>query len=252
MAKSLAAQKVEEAKEAGNELIDPKNLANQLPAVFGGGGFDLTPRFSLPYLAFSQPAAREQWQTFVRHFPDLEDGDPVMVFPEPQKPVKIDNLKLTVLAAQQYFAVRDPAGKELERHFKNGPKRAERVWAAIIVYLKDQAVPCTCLFKSTKCGCVPTITAEIEAAGKPSWMENGTNHKLAYNAMSAPFARVVGEVQIAGKTGKSSGLSFRLTKAVTRPSGPEEWALLSKVTTSQLHELAQAYSNRLEEMAIVE
>lgn len=253
MAKSIAAQQA--VKDPSTELAKLGDF--QLPAIFGqNSAITVIPRFTTPYLSFAQPAAKDQWSQFMRKFPDIEDGDPVLVFPEPEPMIRPNPLKMTIVAAKQYYATRDVSkgGIELDRFSKPGKDRAERIFAALIVYLPDVAVPCTCVFKTVKCACAQTISAEIERASSPDWIKNGAEFEMAVAACASPFSRVVGTVSINSKTGRGTGMPYRVARATVAPSGPNEWKLLAALQTDEgmkkMQAVADAYNNRLAELAI--
>lgn len=250
----------------------PENLPAQvgdfqLPAIFGeNAAVEVMPRFTVPYLSFSQPAAKAQWAEFLRKFPDIEDGDPVLVYPDGNM-IRPQPLNLTICTAKQFYAVRakDKGGQELERYSKKADALAalkgdknkdvvERIWAALIVYLPTEALPCTCMFKSVKCNAAQKISDEIRKSESPDWREQGADFDLAFTQCKTPFSRVVGLVTISGKTGKESGQSYRETKATVRPSNLKDWRLLAHLLTeegmSKMRAVADAYSNRLAELCI--
>lgn len=250
MAKSIASQtaaKEDPVKTTGALVTDG---GFNLPALFGeNAGIEVIPRFNVPYLIFAQPAAKDQWKELMQKFSDIEDGDPVLFFPPPAKPIKLAPLRLTICAAKQYFVTRDPKGKVTGCYQKPSPDRDEFIQAALIVYLPDRAVPCTCLAKTTKCGAFQQISDEIKACQDPKWMENGEAHKAAVAACAVPFSRVVGTVSIGSKTGSDTGINYKPTRAVVAPSTSTEWALLAPLQTpegiKQMQEVAEAYKNRI-------
>ncbi len=251
MAKSLAAQAA--APTAGGDLVKVPDFG--LPTIFGQNtGITVVPRFNTPYLIFAQPAALDQWRELMQKFPDIEDGDPVLFFPEPEKPIKFGAVRCTMLAAQQYYATRDAGGQELQRFREPGPDRAERIVSALIIYHEDRAIPCTCVFKTTKCGAAQKISSELERCQKPEWVKDGQEFEMAVAACSTPSARIVATITISGRTskqGKGKGKSYAATTATIKPSGPVEWKLLADLQQNRRAELeavAGAYSKRLSEL----
>lgn len=222
--------------------------------TFGETGvMQVAPRLQLPYLVFAQPKAEQQFRFLMSHFPDIEDGDPVLMYPEPQKPVRIVPLKCTIVAAKQYFAQRDPSGKELAWSSTAKPGWAERILTAMILYWEGKALPCTCTFKTTKCAAAHAIVDEINKCQEPEWANKGPEYKQAATVCSTPFTRIVATITVAGKTSRKTNLSYKITKPVIAPSGPTEWQMLGallKDNMTAFKDIADAYKARLAELNI--
>lgn len=230
MAKSLA------SSIPGTELSALDKI--QLPAVFTSKPPDLISRFNVPYLVFVHPQAKEQWMNIARKIHNLEEGDPILIMNEHEffrpKP-----LKISLLNAKQYFAVVDPTGDELSAHRGEGPGRVERIWTALIVYEENRIIPCTCLFKTTKCAAIHTIKNAMSESTDADWVNRGPEFAAAAKVCASPqlhFARVIATITLVSKVGKRSGLVYKMTKAFIEPSGPKEWSLLQTVGTPEVLE----------------
>jgi len=227
-----------------------------LPALFKNDVIEITPTFSTPFLVFAQPAAKEQWKTLVTKFPTIEDGDPVLMFPDPEPAIKLDQIRCTVMKMEQYFATRDLSrgGVEKDRFKKPGPDRAERLIIAMIIYLNDRAVPCTCIAKTVKCAAFHDIYNELKRMSDPEkqldWVKQSASHKLAWEKCDAPFARITATISIRGGTGRGSGMAYAATKVSITPSTQVEWDLLAKIDMKELKKIAEAYNAKVSGLGV--
>lgn len=246
---SIAAQQAEAKGEAPKANL-PAQVGNfQLPALFGkNAGIEVVPRFNVPYLLFAQPAAKDQFRDLMMKFPGIEDGDPVLMLPAPEKPIRPEPLKVMMLAAQQYYVIRDTkqGGKIISAHKKPRPGSDEYMQLALIVFLPDRAVPCGCLAKTVKCAAFQELSVEIKKSQEPDWIKNGEAHAAAVAACSEPFARVVATVSMGSKVGRGSGQPYKPTRASIAPSTSTEWALLAPLQTPEGMKVMQTLADSFE------
>jgi hypothetical protein len=255
MAKSLAATVTATATATAVTPID-------LPDVFETTALDvIATKTRTPYVVFAQPKATDQWTSFATKLPGLQDGDQVLVYPEPGPVVKLQPMRFTMVACKQYWAQKDGAGNRLAVSATQKPKHekwSEEVHAACIIYVqKDgstEAVPAGCTFKTVKCPAALSVKLQIEAAEKPEWAQQSEAHKMAFAALSKPFLRVVGSVSINKRT-SGAGFSYTGARAIVSPATPAEWMALKNLIEAEdgktkLAELASAYKQRLAELGV--
>jgi len=240
-------------------LAAQKGLTVNLPAVFGQPVAEIKPRFSTPYVVFAQPKAGDQWKGLLRHFPDLNDGDPVLVYPEPRKPERLSPFRCTLLHAKQYWSVVDKnqQGKELSQHaaepdagsLKANEGVAERIYTALIVYKDGAAIPATCLAKTVKCGAFVTLNEAVKMAMTPDWARNGADYEASVAACASPFARVVAQITVSGKPG--NGNPYFPARAHISASGVAEWKALAELDPAALEAVAEAYQRFVGDLKLV-
>lgn len=237
-------------------LAESKGL---VPATFteafdsgSGAVVEVQQRFTTPYVVFAQPAAAEQFKTLMQSFNDIQDGDPVLIYPPPEKPIRLQPFKCTLIAAKQFFSEFVPGSKGTVKanHINNGPGFGERIWCALIVYLADRAVPVTCLAKTVKCPAFASLAAELEACKRPDWIKNGTAHEQAVAACAVPMARIAATITMAGRTSNKS-MAYVTTRAHIAPSTSTEWKLLQTVDDDQMRKCAEAYNRYITELQLV-
>ena len=245
MAKSLASQ----SQGGAIARVDDFALPAELDSTHDATGLEIHGRFSIPYLVFAQPKAIDQWNLLIRTLGDVEDGDPILMFPEPTKPMKLSPLRFILAHSFQYWVTVDNSGKETGWFKEDGQGRKERILTALYVLLPDDIWPVTCTFRTTKCGAVFACVEEIKASMEPDWIKGGEAFALAVQACGRPSNRVVATVNVRGKT-SAGGSAYKLAKATLAPTGAAEWKLLTKLTTSEkkeaLDDMAKSYKDRVD------
>lgn len=235
--------------------------AIDVPPVFDEVRFDIEPtRSPVPYVVFAQPKATEQWTEFATKLPGLQDGDQIMVHPEPGGVERLQPMRFTMMQCKQYWVSKDPAGNRLgasaEPHVRQAGW-AEEVLAACLVYVPRgggvEAVPASCVFKTVKCPAALSVKLQIDAAEKPEWADQSPAHKMAFAALAKPFLRVVGSVTT-GKRTSSGGYGYVGARSIVSPATPAEWKavkdLLESGGVETLRKLADHYRGRLSELKL--
>lgn len=246
MSKSLASQ------------IETTLTQFELPPEFSGGALQIEPTKTIvPYVVFAQPKATDQWTDLAGKIPGLQDGDPVLVFPEPTPPVVLRPMRFTMVACRQYWVQKDPGGAVIGTSSESKPRTDrwnEHVLAACIVYVQRgsdvEAVPASCVFKTVKCGAALSVKTQIDAAAKIEWAEQSPAHKMAFASLAKPFLRVVGTVHMSKRTA-ASGYGYVQAKAIVAPATPVEWKALKEFIendgSNKLRELAVHFKQKLAE-----
>lgn len=239
MAKSLAEQKG----------LVPATLTTAFDSV---GQIDIKPRSTVPYIAFAQPAAKDQFKTLMQHFPDIQDGDPILIFPDATAPIRLQPFRCSLIAAKQYYAEMIPGsnGKVKANHINDAGGYSERIFAALLLYLPDRVLAVTVLAKTTKCPAFATLAKAVEAAASPDWMKQGPAFEQAVAACAAPTARVVATITVSGKTSKNAQV-YVATRAHIAPTTATEWKLLQTIDPAQMEECAKSYNRFIEEQKLV-
>lgn len=214
-----------------------------------------------PYVLFAQPKATDQWTSLVQKLPGIQDGDQVLVYPDPEPPIRLTPMRFTMMACKQFWVKLDDAGNQVGAPSVEQKPRAERwnewVFAACIVYAQRdgevEAVPSTCMFKTVKCPAAVTLKLQIEAADKPEWADQSMAHKAAFSAFSKAFLRVVASVQTSKRTA-GSGFSYVQARSIVAPATPTEYIAVKKLLEAKglekFKSLLEQYNSRLAQIGV--
>lgn len=184
---------------------------------------------------------------------DLQDGDPVLVLPEPELPIRLQPLRFSLFAAFGYFADVDQAGTILSAgHEKTEKLNREHVEAVVFIYLPERLVPARMTFKTTKCQAAHKAIAALKLAAEPGWAklspEHGTSMMAPY-----PWSRFSVSVRTSTRTSRTSGFKYVAADADIRPTGVTEWKLIGDSLkcpgfVQELRVAVKGYDRRLEEV----
>lgn len=250
MAKSLAAT----IAAPGTEVLDLET------PDFGGLSVAAT-RVNVPYVVFAQPKATEQWTSLVTKLPGIQDGDQVLVYPDPDPPVRLQPMRFTMISCKQFWVKKDAQGQSQGKPSLTPMPRAEgwkeEVFAACIVYVQRggdlEAVPASCVFKTVKCGAALGLKLQIDAAEKVEWAEQSPAHKMAFAAFKSAYLRVVAAVAV-GKRTAGSGFGYVPARSIVAPATPAEYGALQKLMANggkeKIAKLSEHYKLRLTEMGV--
>lgn len=259
MAKSLT-------KDAPSMALSPF----ELPEEFSGTGLDVVATYAqVPYVVFAQPKATDQWTALATRLPGMQDGDQVLVWPEPRLPERLSPMRFTMVCCKQYWVQKLPGGARGPVSVEQKPWKsdwAEEVHAACVVYVQRdgglEAVPASCTFKTVKTRAALSVKLQVEAAAREDWAGLSEVHRMAYAALAKPFLRVVGTVSVQRSTGPTGNPMAKATASVV-PASPAEWRALKELSEDpgdaatkrpsgreRLAALARSYHGRLATLGI--
>jgi hypothetical protein len=185
-----------------------------------------------PYVVFAHPMSRVLWPKLSQAIAGLDEGDTVLVLPEPQRPVKLSPMRFMLLAAFQYWGRVTDTG-ELTAARTEPPTEDKREWkeqieSVLLVFAENRIIPAGMLWKTTKCGGVHrAIDALKLAANLEEWGKQSADHKLTL-AVPVVWGRFVAQTKLAGaKTAKGSGYTYRPATSLIFPTTAAEMKLLS-------------------------
>ncbi len=225
MGKSLHAQ----SKEATAELAVTEPPA--LPALpdMGGGmvNVDTTGQELSPFVMFFDRRSTQSLriQSAIR---SVQDGDPVLVYPEPDKPEPLPTFRFGLFAAQGYFADVDSIGNILKARYETGHFGAdgkalrEHIDSIIFVHLADKVVPARCTWKTTKCLAVKKAVQALKDAADPEWGGISAEHQASLVA-PYPWARFTCTVSTTKRTSRTSGYAYVAADCLVSPTGVGDW-----------------------------
>lgn len=228
--------------------------AVQLPAVFQQPSEPVKARSLSPYIAFAHPRRSDEWNKLTGAFGQIAEGDMFLVTSE--EAFHLAPAKLGWLCHKQYWVQANAAGEVLKTSFKEMPAPfKEHVEAVVLVYLEDRIVPANVCFRTTKCPAAKALSDALVEAASPAWADKSPQHKETL-VCQQPFMRFYGIVELGPqRTSKSSGLPYRTTTAIVKPTGVSEWRALAEFTKSPdcnklLEDAANRFEMRIQEMKL--
>ena len=182
---------------------------------------------SVPYVKFV--TTEKILADFRSDIPTVQLGDPILVSPEPAKPVKLGILKYFLLGREQFYAKYDSSGS-LTAYSATKPLKEARFTevfetVAILFVGKDLLVPVSIRFKGPQCPGVTKAVAALDEARTPAWLEKGEEY-AATGAIEAPWARFTASTVRGPQREGENGPYQTLEKVVIAPTSEKEYTLL--------------------------
>lgn len=238
------------------------NPGANLPAVFGGST-ELavgSPVFTgTPYVSFVSVKAPAFAQLQLA-LPDLDDGDPVMIRPQPSKPVRLSPFRFYLIQAFQHFSVVDTQGTilrttldpEKAKVATQQGKYVEHIETVVLACLPDGLVPARCTFKSTKANAAHRAVEARRMAETEEWAKQGPEYKASL-VCPMPWARFTTTVQLKAGTSKSTGYRYVAANGRITPSGAGDWTQLGeffkeKENIALSEAVAEAFQSRVDDV----
>jgi hypothetical protein len=243
---SLAAQS---GSVPGPELKLPGVFTNNAPAP-------VAPRNFPPYISFAHDKRADEWGRIKLKYPGITAGEMVLIatgIPEVGI-LKLDTFRLTWLCHRQYWSHSKENGELIATSYtEKGSPYKDCVEAVVLVYLEDRIIPANVCFKTTKTPAARTLSNALFEATQPAWGDKGPEYKETL-ICGQPFMRFYGEVKLgAPRTSKKTGLPYRPTECIIKPTGVADWRLMdafSKDPAAQklLDDAANNFQNRVKEV----
>lgn len=241
MAESLAA-------EAG--LLSKKSDF-VMPAVFQEPTEEVVGRFNTPYLVFAHKNRQDEHAKLVGQFGNVNEGDMFLI--EGNKITKLETAKLGLIKLKQYWVEKNAAGQVLRSSFTEKPwPWAEHMDAVVLVYLDDRIVVANVNPHTTKCSGFKTLADALLESQTPEWGDKSPAFRETLQ-INQPFMRFFGEVTLSqARTSRKSGLPYRVTQCVIKPTTNTEVRLLTEFIASPdnnktLQDAADRFTYQLKE-----
>jgi hypothetical protein len=210
-----------------------------------------------PYLVFLHPKQSTYARTLSK-FPSASEGEPFVIVPEPDDPVKLDPFKFYLLHAKGYFAQFDNSGypvavTESEEEAKQDRKWKDVVESVILCEVNGGLIATRATFKTTKVKPARLAMDAYKLASTPQWAEKSAEHKASL-MIPAPQLRFYTVVKVKPQqTSRSSGNLYQPADGIVRPSGVADWKLLGEWFTAPLNRAKleackQSFTNRCAEL----
>ncbi len=236
-------------------MSEQKNDGQTMLAKMMGGFGDadqavtaeVTQFATVPYVQFAQPRATDAWAKMVAVFPKLQEGQPILLMPQPNPMIDLDPFRYFLIAAQQYWCRENSVGKVLHTQFDatlvTGDMR-EYIDTVILVQAPEGVNPglimARCCFKQTKVpGVNPALNA-LKIAKKPEWLELSEAH-AATASIPDPRFRFVTEVRMVDRVSQDEEQRPYVTcEAMVEPTTTDEFQELLTYMETEEAQKAQA------------
>lgn len=190
--------------------------------------------------------------------PDLEEGSPVLILPQPEKPVLLDPFRYYLVASKYHYSEVDNRGEIVRSTFDRDKAKGDRqllehVEAIILVVLSDRIVPATCTFKTTKLSGIQPAIEAFTTASTPEWGALSAEHKASL-IVPDPRFRFVTTVRMRPGTSRSTGNNYIAAQGIVRPTGAADWKAIADWLKDQANRervtaVKARFSRRLQEVA---
>ena len=224
----------------------------QLPAVFQEPNDKLVGRFTSPYITFAHKSRPDEYSKLMSKYGNVDEGE--MFLMEAENCHKLPVAKLSLMKAKQYWVEKNAAGETQRASWTEMPRPwAEHMDVVVLVYFDDHIVVANINPHTTKCSGIRVLADALEACQKPEWAEKSPAHRETLQ-INQPFMRFFGEMTLsAPRISKASGLPYRTTQCVIKPTTNVEAKLLkffaeSAESNKQLTDAAERFSYRIREI----
>lgn len=217
-----------------------------------------------PYVSFvsTKGPAFSRIASFI---PTLEDGDPVMIYPEPRRPIALTPFRFFLLKAFQHWSVVDSKGNILRTTLdpvkgKKDRAFAEHIETVLLVVVPDGLECARCTFKTTKVNAAHRAIETLEQLGRAERGENGEPSAADWYAMSpehkvtqaAPvdWSRFSCTVKLRAGTGQTSGFDYVAATSIPLPATSADWLAIGNFfkdenKRKQAEECEESYQRRI-------
>jgi hypothetical protein len=247
--------------DAKNKAPVPEKPANTLPAKadVSSTAFAMLPDSPIenlpevtgpvwancPSLVFAYKMSETFWDKLKAANPGLQEGDPCIVFPEPDAPVKLNPLRFSLLRAFQYWAISSKKNEHLEcsltqrKGKEDGKSWDEWIESILVIYDNGEAFPCAARLKSTKCPPIHLATKilnqlrDTKNDGPQKWAAQSPEHAMT---MQIPklWARFTVQCKISASVGKESGNTYHVPVGTVLPATAADLATLQQAFNDPL------------------
>ncbi len=201
---------------------DTVNLPAVIPSGFGEIGGVLPESTRTPYVSFIY-AKSKNYSTFLQQIPDLKEGEPVLVRPEPHIPVILRPFRYFLLSCTQYWGDFNKSTGALVRSsaVKQPAPFKETVEALILVIHEGKLVPACVRFKATTCPAWAPAKRAFEASKLASWAKLSPDHAFTAK-IPQPWARFVTSANRTLKPNRETQELYPTMEAVSNPTSASE------------------------------
>lgn len=242
-------------------MSKPSLFAENLPAIASQDNLTAMQQTQqafdpAPFVAFASTKS-PAYARILMACPDVQEGDPILLAPEPAPPQKLVPFRFFLLHATQYWAQFD-AQYVLQRvtfdvQVAKGDRSLDDVIeAALLAYSPDGLlVPATCRFRTTKTGAAKAALAAYHDAQKPTWADRGADYRASMGAPDPRF-RFTTTVILKPMTSRSSGYKYVAALGRVMPTGISDLTALKSLfedtdRISVVDQVMDRYNARVQE-----
>lgn len=166
------------------------------------------------------------------HIPDLGEGDPVLILPEPNKPRKLTPFRFYFLRAFQHFSEVDNGGGLVRSTFdieeaRRDRKLLEHVETVLLVMDGSEMFAARCTFKTTKVNAIHVAQKTLKMAQTADWGKQGPDYQATLG-IHDPRLRFTTTVTLKAGVGRASGLKYVAANGVVKPSTAGDFSVVGK------------------------
>jgi hypothetical protein len=206
-----------------------------------------------PFVTFATPKS-QLWPKLTASLPGLQDGDPVLVRPDPETPVRLVPFRFHVVAAKQFFANTADDGSLVKTYAeKPDGKSDEYIETALLVYTDAGIVAARCTWKNTKCPAAHEACKALNLAASPDWSKQSADHAASMRAPK-PFMRFTCISTPQVRSSRATGRRYVTTRGQIVPTTIADVDKLSayfreESNAQKLRDVADHLTRRMEEVA---
>lgn len=194
-----------------------------LPAVIGPSG-------ALPYVSFVSTKG-PAFARVAMFIPDLEDADPVLMWPEPKRPEKLSPFRFHLIKYFQHWSVVDSQGKIVKTTLDAAKAKKSREWAehietVLLVVTPSGLVCASCTFKTTKVNAahraIETLNQLADPESREAWFAQSAEHKVT-QAAPVDWTRFTSVVKLKKGVGR---YPYVAATSVPVPATAADWVAI--------------------------
>lgn len=226
-----------------------------MPAEFDSPIAVVPPTVSrVPFVIFATPKS-SLWGKVTAACPGVQDGDPVLMRPEPATPLRLVPFRFNLVNANQYWAVTADDGT-LVKTFQEKPdvpgKIDEYIETVLLVYTADGIVCARCTWKNTKLPAIHLAAKALSLAATDEWAKQGPDYAASVRAPK-PFMRFTCSATPVVRTARTSGRRYVTTAGQIVPISTGDLEKLSAYfgdveSKPRMAQVAEHYARRLDEV----
>jgi hypothetical protein len=209
----------------------------------------------VPYVAFVHPLMKP-YAKVMAALPNAEEGDPIVIMPEPDEPKALNPFVFLLVRSWHYFGKFDNQGQleaavaRKEDKPKGDRKFTDVIETVLILVTDGKLLPVRATFKTTKTNIYFNAKDAIVASQSDTWKDKSEQHRKA-STLSQVNLRTIHTVKLRAQTFKGSGMKGHIGASFAQPVSDVVVDLLGKSVTNvdwlnAMQECQEALDRRIE------
>lgn len=211
-----------------------------------------------PYVVFANRKA-EKWDEYKAVFPDLKEGEPLLIRPAPLTPLRLTPMRFAMVQGEHLWTQNETAppyaATQASLTEQRGQGWTECYEAVILIDLGGKFLPARVSARRALCGAFKTAAQMLASDGETpplvntdEWFGRSPAHKATAKVPTLA-ARVLNKVTTGSATAKTTGNVYFTAKASQEPATAEESAAIETALNSPaMKAVAEAYWKRVGEL----